>query len=68
MKKAKLTTAGEDNVTIILQDKNYHEFQDSINDNVYYYDGDKSETQWCLIQYDNDGLIEWWPSQELQLI
>jgi hypothetical protein len=68
MKKAKLTTADEDNVTIILQNKDYHEFQDSINNNVYYYDGDKSETQWCLIQYDNDGLIEWWPSQELELI
>ena len=68
MKKAKLTTADEDNVTIILQDKDYHEFQDSINNNVYHYDGDPSETQWCLIQYDNDGSIEWWSSQELELI
>lgn len=66
--RAKLRTSDEDNITIILLNKEYNDYQDSINDNVYFYDGDRSETKWCLIQYDKDGAIEWWSSDEIELI
>jgi hypothetical protein len=66
MTKTKLKTGDKDNITIILQNKEYKEYQESIDKNVPFFDGDRNETKWCLIQFDFDGPIYWWNSDEIE--
>jgi hypothetical protein len=67
MTKTKLKTGDKDNITaiVILLNKEYKEYQESIDKNVPFFDGDRNETKWCLIQFDFNGMIHWWNSDEI---
>ena len=65
--KAKLTTANEDYITVILKDVNYEDYQELIDSNVYFFDGNRNEAKWNLIQFE-DGVLHWWNSEEIQYI
>ena len=64
MKKGKLTTSDEDDVIIVLQDKEYKDYKESI-DHVFF-SGDKSEVKWNIVQF-KDGTLTWWNSDELEV-
>ena len=65
--KAKLTTADEDYITVILKDVNYEDYQELIDSNVYFFDGNRNEAKWNLIQFE-DGVSHWWNSEEIEYI
>jgi hypothetical protein len=65
MKKGKLTTSDEDEVIIVLQDKEYEDYKESI-DHVFF-SGDKSEVKWNIVQF-KDGMLTWWNSDELEIM
>jgi hypothetical protein len=65
--KAKLTTANEDYITVILKDVNYEDYQELIDSNVYFFDGNRNEAKWNLIQFE-DGVLHWWNSEEIEYI
>lgn len=65
--KAKLTTADEDYITVILKDVNYEDYQELIDSNVYFFDGNRNEAKWNLIQFE-DGVLHWWNSEEIEYI
>ena len=65
MTKTKLKTGDKDNITVIFRDKEYKEYQESIDKNVLFFDGDRNETKWSLIQFDFNGMIHWWDSDEI---
>ena len=65
--KAKLTTANEDYITVILKDVNYEDYQELIDSNIYFFDGNRNEAKWNLIQFE-DGVLHWWNSEEIEYI
>ena len=65
--KAKLTTADEDYITVILKDVNYEDYQELIDSNVYFFDGNRNEAKWNLIQFE-DGVLHWWNSEDIEYI